>query len=331
MDLKKYQTSYPLMARVCAHLVESRPIYKRMLSGLIQTYGRVFWENGEARCREILHLCDGDADRFLASVYSWTRFSLEHIKRQQAFLEKRAYATTDFETVLHTLYEDSGEMKGYYLPALMYSYIFSANYIGFLAFFQNEVLPRIKKAGKVLDAGCGAGVYLTQMLLEMPGASGTGLDISPASLETTARLMDYHSVAPERYQLIEGDLRRRVPVEDASQDAVVCCEVLEHLDDPAFALGELRRLLKPGGVLCLSAAIRMESIDHIHLFSHPGEVKEMLQRDGLEIIIEDFFPLTATAVTEPSHRARLIDDPNVALGYIALVSKSPSGNGASAL
>lgn len=51
---------------------------------------------------------------------------------------------------------------------------------------------------------------------------------------------------------IETDITQ-IPEPDSSFDAVMCIEVLEHLPDPVDALRELCRLLKPGGVLILSA------------------------------------------------------------------------------
>lgn len=38
-----------------------------------------------------------------------------------------------------------------------------------------------------------------------------------------------------------------IPVEDASFDVVLCTQVLEHCDDPAAAVRELRRVTRPGG------------------------------------------------------------------------------------
>lgn len=53
---------------------------------------------------------------------------------------------------------------------------------------------------------------------------------------------------------IIGDITR-IPEPDASFDAVMCIEVLEHVPDPAAALKELGRLLRPGGQLLLTAPV----------------------------------------------------------------------------
>ena len=47
----------------------------------------------------------------------------------------------------------------------------------------------------------------------------------------------------------------RIPLPDASLDAVLCTEVLEHVTDPMAVLKEFGRLLKPGGKLLLTAPV----------------------------------------------------------------------------
>ncbi|MFN5479595.1 MAG: class I SAM-dependent methyltransferase, partial [Chitinophagaceae bacterium] len=44
-----------------------------------------------------------------------------------------------------------------------------------------------------------------------------------------------------------------IPMEDASVDAILCTEVLEHLPDPLKALQEFKRLLRPNGYLIITA------------------------------------------------------------------------------
>lgn len=44
-----------------------------------------------------------------------------------------------------------------------------------------------------------------------------------------------------------------IPVPDASFDAVLCSEVFEHIPNPVFAIKEFSRILKPGGILLITA------------------------------------------------------------------------------
>ncbi len=56
----------------------------------------------------------------------------------------------------------------------------------------------------------------------------------------------------------------RIPLQDASLDAILCTQVLEHLPEPADALAEFFRLLKPGGKLFLTAPLVWEEHEKPH-------------------------------------------------------------------
>src|SRR5581483_4150432 len=47
-----------------------------------------------------------------------------------------------------------------------------------------------------------------------------------------------------------GDIHA-IPAPDASLDAIICASVLEHVHDPLRAMEELKRILRPGGVMLL--------------------------------------------------------------------------------
>lgn len=69
-----------------------------------------------------------------------------------------------------------------------------------------------------------------------------------------ARFFPKHTtldIDPARKPDVVGDIYR-LPFADASWDTVVMIEVLEHLTDPAAAIEEVKRVLRPGGTLILT-------------------------------------------------------------------------------
>jgi len=101
----------------------------------------------------------------------------------------------------------------------------------------------LRDDGRVLDSGCGMGFYL-MVMTELWDLRPVGLDQDPDRLEY-ARQLDV------RADLVHGDAQR-LPFPDASFDAVLMSEVLEHLPDDRAAIAEAARVLRPGGVLAVS-------------------------------------------------------------------------------
>ena len=83
---------------------------------------------------------------------------------------------------------------------------------------------------RVLDVGCGLGSYGRSLLTD--GYAWLGAEVDAAECAALARLG-----LPHRH--VDG---RTLPFADASFDAAVCLEVLEHLDDPAAVLREIHRV-----------------------------------------------------------------------------------------
>jgi SAM-dependent methyltransferase len=93
----------------------------------------------------------------------------------------------------------------------------------------------------VLNGGAGQGT-LSRKLAEL-GFEVTSTDVSPAAVEVLREA----GVG----EALEADLTA-LPFEDETFDATVLGEVLEHIEDDQPALEEVRRVLRPGGVLALS-------------------------------------------------------------------------------
>lgn len=109
---------------------------------------------------------------------------------------------------------------------------------------QRVAIERLKAAPgeRVLDLGCGPGDG-GQRLAE-GGAHAIGLDYSQGMLET-ARL-----VPALTGRLTRGDAGR-LPFRDGAFDKVICTNSFHHYPQHLAALKEMRRVLKPGGVLVL--------------------------------------------------------------------------------
>lgn len=142
-------------------------------------------------------------------------------------------------------------VRDYYRDIETYDWVDVADNVrGLEAFFHRNrrrtvrrMLQRYDAEAPMLDAGCGTGLNLASM----PDGS-TGIDLNPRNLELVRRRLP-------RQHVVEGDIEA-MPFEDASFATVVCTEVLEHVPYPAKALDEIRRVLRPGGLLIGSVPCR---------------------------------------------------------------------------
>ncbi len=98
---------------------------------------------------------------------------------------------------------------------------------------------------RVLDAGCGSGMYC-ELLLDR-GARVTGVDESARMLEHARTRL-----AGREVDLRQADLRDPLPFADGSFDGVVSALTLHYIPDWSTALTEFRRVLTPDGWLLFS-------------------------------------------------------------------------------
>ncbi|GMQ85967.1 MAG: hypothetical protein BMS9Abin07_1537 [Acidimicrobiia bacterium] len=119
-------------------------------------------------------------------------------------------------------------------------------------------------AHRVLDLGSGGG--LLGATLSEADFTVVGLDPSLASLGAGKSHAD--SMGSE--MRFVGGVGERLPFADASFDAVVAMELLEHVEDPAVVVAEAARVLGPGGVF---------------IFSGPN--RTVLNRVGLVFVAQD--------------------------------------------
>lgn len=113
---------------------------------------------------------------------------------------------------------------------------------------------------RVLEAGCGVGAQTVTLAACSPGADITSVDISEESLANARQHiveMGLQNVTFRQADIMD------LPFADDSFDHIFVCFVLEHLDEPDAALGELKRRLKKGGTITVIEG------DHGSCFWHP--------------------------------------------------------------
>jgi 2-polyprenyl-6-hydroxyphenyl methylase/3-demethylubiquinone-9 3-methyltransferase len=115
----------------------------------------------------------------------------------------------------------------------------------FLLEHAERVRPRDGMAApaRVLDVGCGEGRLAGELL--RAGFAVVGIDVAEEPLRRARRA---HPDLDVRLVPVHGDW----PLEDASFDLVWAGETIEHVPDTAGWLSEVRRVLRPGGILLLS-------------------------------------------------------------------------------
>lgn len=99
----------------------------------------------------------------------------------------------------------------------------------------------------LLDVGCGPGTITTDLARLVAPGCAVGLDRSSGVLAQA------HAHAVERQVSVEfcsGDVYQ-LPFPDAAFDVIHAHQVLQHLAEPVRALTEMRRVLRPAGVLAV--------------------------------------------------------------------------------
>jgi ubiquinone/menaquinone biosynthesis C-methylase UbiE len=128
----------------------------------------------------------------------------------------------------------------------------------------------------VVDVGCGYGRSFKLLKERFAAQRVIGVDVDRQILADAARQAKADGVEVELMQASGSDL----PIADQSADLVLCHQTLHHFVDQEETLREIRRILKPGGLLLVAESTRA----YIHswiirlLFRHPMHVQRTAEQ-----------------------------------------------------
>jgi len=144
--------------------------------------------------------------------------------------------------------------------------------------FLEQICAKLKTdRPHILDVGCGTGANL-EMLARFGDAEG--VDVSPEAL-TFCRERGLDNVR-------QGEAER-LPFADDSFDLITALDVVEHLDDDAAGLREMRRVLRPGGRALLFVpafmflwGVQDDVSNHRRRYTR-SSLKKLVQESGLVV------------------------------------------------
>lgn len=113
-----------------------------------------------------------------------------------------------------------------------------------LDFIVNNIRMEVPAKASILDIGCGNGNI--SLALGSLGYTVKGIDISETSIKNSQQRNKFSNV---HFQTQDAE---DLPSQNVSFDAIVCSEVLEHLQQPEKLISIIHLLLKPKGVLIVT-------------------------------------------------------------------------------
>lgn len=143
-----------------------------------------------------------------------------------------------------------------------------------------KMKPASLPSGRFLDAGCGTGGFIKRLSLAFADRTVAGIDFSPLACQ----------LARERTSAeIEVASITNLPFLDASFAALTALDVVVQVEDPARAIREFFRVLRPGGRVVINAAAYRwlwsyhdDSCQTRHRFTRP-ELVSLVRAAGFRI------------------------------------------------
>ncbi len=168
-------------------------------------------------------------------------------------------------------FADSGRDQG----MLAYLYLFHAV----------MALPVIRPGDTVLDLACGPANQLMQIARLNPDARFIGIDASRSMLTAARAAIDHDP--PGNIDLRQADMTFLEGFSPHSVDSVLCTMSLHHLADPPAlirCLGQIRRVLKPGGGLYLAdfGRLKRRSTQRYFAYDRQSSQSEQFTADFLQ-------------------------------------------------
>ena len=110
------------------------------------------------------------------------------------------------------------------------------------------LLPFLEPGMRLLDVGCGPGTITLDLAARVAPGPTIGVDRDAGVLAEAQSLLRSRDISGVEFRTADA---YALEFDDAAFDVVHAHQLLQHLSDPVAALREMRRVLRPGGVLAV--------------------------------------------------------------------------------
>ena len=152
-------------------------------------------------------------------------------------------------------------------------------------------------ATKILDLGCGPGDVMIRLARACPSLKITAVDGSPAMIQLAQTAIEECGLSMT-ISAVQGYVPG-LPLPVGHFDAVLSKDFLHHLPDPMALWSEIRRLIKPGGFICVMDLRRPNSPQAAQ------KIVDVVTAEEAEVLKIDFYNSLLAAFTPEEIREQL--------------------------
>ena len=249
-------------------------------------------------------LKNGQNTKYLSECYG---LITRDILREQIYFKRHSrYRYSRFDEISQSVYFNDDYMNRYMTGLALTSFLWP-NHIAIRSFF-SEKLPK-NMSGSYLEIGPGHGFYMMMAMRDTSYSRFLGIDISPASVDLTNRILcDSTFGSFSDYEIVEKDFLNWST--DQKFNAVVMGEVLEHVESPTNFLKKINEFANENAFIYVTTAINAPAIDHIYLYRSENEVEEHILSGGFRIKERLLYPYYGTTLEKSKENSLPI---NIAL------------------
>lgn len=217
-----------------------------------------------------------------AAVDAFVQFSTDVNLAQARYEVEGRYQHKLFKEVYADHYSRKEAMDGYLWGIYLSNFLW-AHHIEISLFYRDRFLARLGNAPQLTEIAPGHGGWGIWALEACKQATLRGFDISPSSIEIACSIRDAAGFA-HRASYEERDALDLDHVAADSADAVICCFLVEHLEDPGRLFDVIQQVLRPRGVAFVTGALTAAQVDHIVEFRRESELVALAEQHGLRCL-----------------------------------------------